>query len=436
MTTLTTHHAESGYDEAYRRKMDALAARPEMAEDNVRADKAKLSALGTTLAIAGAVGLAVLVLGGVSVGWKHAVASYIVGVASVLAITLGSMFWLMVFDLTNAGWHATIKRQWQNIMAQAPLCVLLLAPYVIFEVASGGTLLTWMNEELKGTFLIDWKEPFLNVGFFIVRFAIYSGIWIFLSRRLFALSLEQDRTGDRWLSRKARFMSGWGVLALALTLTFAAFDYLMSMDYRFFSTMWGVYFFAGGAGASVATLILVLTALRSMGRLKGLVGEEHFADLGKMLFAFCVFWAYIGFSQYFLIWYANIPEETAYFLHRQQGGWMTLSFILVAGKFLLPFALLLFRPIKRSRWALPAVAVWLLVMHVLDMVWIVRPMVYVGDMIDQNPGVGGWWLDLFGIGGVVLVWTGLLIRRIGAHPLIPLRDPRLDEGIAHKNYVG
>lgn len=424
--------------EQYEKQMDAIAATPAMREDNVRLRSGSTQGLGLMLVVAGIIGIAVAALGGFVVNWTHALASYQVGVMGVLAIALGSLLWVMIFNLVNAGWHVTVKRQWLNIAANLPLCVLLLAGFVIFEIVSGGTLLTWMKPEKQGTFLIEHKSPFLNTGFFIVRFFVYAGLWCFLASRLYRFMTQQDATGDRWLSQKARYMSGWGTLTVALTLTFAAFDYMMSMDYRFFSTMWGVYYFAGGALASICLLVLVMFFLRRSGKLEGVYTQEHQADLGKMMFAFTVFWTYISYSQYFLIWYSNIPEETAWFLRRtgEDSGWKPLFIFLIGGKFLVPFALLLFRPLKRNALTLPLIAAWLLFCHFMDMFFIIRPMVYVGDLAEASPGPSGWWVDLFAIGGVFLLFLGVLVRRIGSGPLIPTKDPMLGEALGHKNYVG
>ncbi|TVQ63443.1 MAG: hypothetical protein EA378_01835 [Phycisphaerales bacterium] len=430
----------------YRAHLERTRRHPALAADNIHlpaGSGTKLSALCFGVALAG---LALTLLGAVVVNVKHALAAYQVGVMSVLAIALGSLFMIMIFNLVNAGWHGTVKRQWEHLFSMLPLCVLLVFPVLAIEVIravvagdsgrDGFLLFEWLNPAISGTFLIEHKAGFLNAPFWLLRFVLYAAIWIFLAQRLYSLSKQQDLTGDRWLSQKARFMSGWGTLVLALTSSFAAFDWMMSMDYRFFSTMWGVYYFAASAGASVATLVIVLAILRGMGRLTGAVTDEHFRDLGKFLFAFSVFWAYIGFSQYFLIWYANIPEETAYYLRRMTGGWEALSFFLIAGHFVVPFVLLLFKPVKHSTLGLALVAGWLLVMHVLDMFWIIRPMVYVQDWASLNPGPTGWWVDVAAIVGVFALFAGVLIRKIASGPLVAANDPYLHESLKHKNYVG
>lgn len=385
----------------------------------------------------GGVCLALTAVGAVVHGPRHALASYLVGVCAVLTISLGAMFLVMVQHLTNAGWSVTIRRQLENIMAMVPLAALMLLPYLILQLVLPDDLklVQWMRSDMKGDMLLQKKAAYLNEPFFMIRAVVYMGIWIFLSQRLWSFSVTQDRTGDRWQTAKARRMSTWGMFLFALSLAFASFDWLMSLDFRFFSTMWPVYIFAGGIFSATALLAIVLTTLRTMGRLTGVVTAEHYHDLGKFMFSFAVFWAYIAFSQYFLIWYSNIPEETAYYFRRMNGGWETLSAFLAVGHFAVPFFILLFRKVKRNTIGLALVGLWMILMHVMDLVWVVRPMVYADTAADQMPGGVTIWLDLVAIGGVVAVFVGALALKVASGVLIPLNDPRQDEALGHRNYV-
>ena len=385
----------------------------------------------------GGVLLALTAAGAVLHGPKHALASYLVGVISVLAMSLGAMFLVMVQHLTNAGWTVTLRRQCENIMAMLPLAVALLIPYLVLQLVlpDDMKLVQWMRSDMKGDYLLQKKSAYLNEAFFAVRSVVYIGIWLFLAHRLWGHSVAQDRTGDRTETAKARRMSTWGMFAFALSVAFASFDWLMSLDFRFFSTMWPVYFFAGSVFSSLAVLAIVLTTLRTFGRLTGVVTEEHYHDLGKLMFSFTVFWAYIAFSQYFLIWYSNIPEETAYYYRRMTGGWESLSAFLAFGHFGVPFFILLFRKVKKSTLGLAAVAVWMVFMHVVDIFWIVRPMVYATTPFEKLPGGITIWLDIVAIVGVLAIYAGVLARKVASGVLIPLNDPRQDEALAHKNYV-
>lgn len=397
--------------------------------------------LSTILLVLGAAGLAVVALTGFTKPdlVKHALAAYHIGVMTCLAMCLGSLFWVMAFHLTGAGWSVTVRRQFENVMKLTPIVVLLVAPVLVIEILSGGHLFVWLNENVRdplkgGDILAVHKATFLNPVFFGIRAVIYAFVWTYLSRRLWSYSVQQDRTGDKWLSNKARFTSSWGMPLFALTTAFASFDWLMSMDYRFFSTMWGVYFFAGAVFSSVPLVVLVLARIKAAGRLKGLVTQEHLHDLAKLMFGFTVFWAYIGFGQYFLIWYANIPEETAFMWARKTDGWQNLSVFLVVGHFILPFYILLWRLVRRNWALLSLMAVWAIFMQIIDLTWIVRPFVYSLDPTDKIH-LDRIWVDLAGIIGVLGVFLGLLIRTVVKGPLIPPKDPKLAEALHHRNYV-
>jgi len=368
-------------------------------------------------------------------GPKHAVASALVGVCTILAVALGGLFWTMVLHLIGAGWTATVRRQFENLMSLIWVPFALMVPLLLFEIASGGVMFPWLKAELAGDMLLEHKAGWLNPVFFALRFLAYGALWAILAMGLWRCSTEQDRTGDRWLTNKARKMSAWGLPLTAFSIAFVAFDWIMSVDYRFFSTMWGVYYFASVAQAALCTVVLVLAVLRLTGRLTGAVTMEHFHDLGKLIFAFTVFWAYITFSQYFLIWYSNIPEETAYYVVRTENGWKNLAMILSVGHFIVPFLILMIRRVKESTLGLAAMAAWMLLMIAADLIWNVRPMVYAGVPVADQPGPVAWWLDVVGLVGPVALFAGLLVRRVAGGPLVAIKDPRMHEALSHKNDV-
>jgi hypothetical protein len=215
------------------------------------------------------------------------------------------------------------------------------------------------------------------------------------------------------------------IVFYAITVTFASFDWIMSLDPHWYSTVFGVYFFSGAFMASLAFLILVLLAFQGSGLLRHTVSTEHYHDLGKLLFGFVVFWAYIAFSQYMLIWYANIPEETVWYMHRMEHGWEIVTWVLVLGHFVLPFFLLLPRSTKRNRLTLLFAGLWLLAMHYVDLYWLVMP--------AFGSGFHPHLQDLMTLLGVSLVFLGgfaLLTKRVA---LLPVRDPRLAESISFEN---
>lgn len=421
-------------DDQFKVRVEAMAATDPLSKDNVTLEVSDIAGLSNGLMGAGALGLAATLAGAFIMNGRHAMAAFEVGVFAALAISLGSLFYVMVFHSLNAGWSITIRRQFENLAKLIWVPISFMAVIVAVEVASGGQMLTWLDSS-KESVLLEHKQPFLNPVFFVIRFLVYAALWLFLTRKLARLSLEMDDTGDRTLMRRARYMSGWGLLVFALTTAFAAFDFLMGPDYRFFSTMWGVYYFATSALGSMAACILITTLLRKKGKLQGLVTEEHYHDMGKLLFAFTVFWSYIAFSQYFLIWYANVPEETAWFLARKAGGWHNAFIGLCLLHFVVPFIILINRGVKRSMLRLSLMAMFMLGTVVFDLVFILRPLVYVNELKSSDPGAMGWWLDIAGVVGVLGVFFGLALRQACKSPLVPMKDPMLHEAIKHKNYV-
>ena len=398
--------------------------------------KSPAKLVGLFLAI-GIVGIVLTLIGASTVGIEHALASFHVGVMGILGICLGSLFWVMVFHIFSATWSVTLRRQFENVMRAMWLVLILILPIMILEIMYGGILFTWMDSaHAAHDPIYQHKSGYLNVPFFVLRLVIYFGLWLTLIRKFWRWQREQDETGNRWLTNKARFTSAWGLLVFGLTTAFAAFDWLMGLDYHFFSTMWGVYFFAGAAYSAMAVNILITQGLASMGRMRGVVTTEHRHDQGKLLFAFTVFWAYIGFSQYFLIWYANIPEETTYFIARMK-DYPQLTFVLVVGHFVLPFLLLISRPAKRSSVLITVMALAAVAIHFVDMFWIIRPMADMHLLQEGKPplGLGVLWLDISAVVGVFGLFAAVVVRNIFAGPLVPLNDPRLPGCLHHKNYV-
>ncbi len=403
-----------------------------LAHDNTHAPGfAKgLSALCLLVGLAGCAGVVAYAFMGGEKGPKHALASYHVGATVALGLTLGPLGVVMIMHQVMAGWVVTLRRQFENAAAMIPVALLLLLPGLIFAPK----LWKWMSDDpaVKGDVILQAKAGFLNPTFFYIRVAFYFAVWGFFALRLYKYSTRQDATGDKWLTNKAKFLSAPGLLFFALCTAFGSFDLVMSLDYHWFSTMFGVYFFAGNMVSGLALVAVVLGLLRASGKLQGLVTAEHFHDLGKLMFGFTVFWAYIGFSQYFLYWYANIPEETAWYVLRTENGWEIFGTALILGRFIIPFLILIFRDVKRSPVLLPLVGLWIIAGQCLDMFWNIRPIVYKGI---EPATMGLSWVDLAGIAGPLGLWLGLLLRRVAATPLIPLKEPKLLEAVAHKNYV-
>ena len=353
---------------------------------------------------------------------KQCAFSWLFAFAFFFTILAGSLFWVLVHHAVDADWSVVVRRQLENVAWLFPILALLFIPIVL----NAPTLFKWMKVAPGEDVLLDGKAAYLNVPFFWFRAAFYLGFFSIAAFLLRRNSVRQDKDGDArytWSSRKMVFPM---IPLFAISLTFGAVDWLMGLDYHWFSTMWGVYLFAGSALSSMCVLVLLVTALRSAGYLEGVVSIEHYHIMGKLMLAFTVFWAYIGFSQYMLIWYANIPEETTYFLRRNTGSWNTLNIIMVIGHFFLPFVILLFQGTKKRPALLCAVAVWILLMHMLDMYIIVLPTYH-------KAGASPHWLDLVCLLAIGATLASVFMKRLGDAPLWPLRDPRLKRSINLRN---
>jgi hypothetical protein len=290
-----------------------------------------------------------------------------------------------------------------------------------------GRLYAWADPaQVRADPELARKAVWLNPTFFDARAAIYLAAWAALAGLLARASTIQDRTGEPALVNRMRSTSSWGLIVLGLTTSLAAFDWLMSLDAHWSSTIFGVYFWAGALAASLAALILLALGLRAMGGLRATITIEHLHDLGKLLFSFVIFWAYIAFCQYFLIWYANFREEANWYATRRAGSWNTLSWSLLFGHFVVPLALLLPRATKRDPFWLGFVAAWVLVFHYADLYWLIMPAL-------RPEGVEPSGLDAALLLALVFSCGAIIARACLARPLVAQGDPRLAQSIAFRN---
>ena len=273
--------------------------------------------------------------------------------------------------------------------------------------------------------VLEGKVPYLNKTGWIARAVFYFAIWCLIALGYFRLSRRQDETKDFALTNRMQSLSAISLIAFALTVTFAAFDWLMSLEPAWYSTIFGVVIFAGSAVAILALTILIGLSLFNNGLVGNAINHEHFHDLGKLLFGFICFWTYVQFSQWMLIWYAGIPEEATWFHKRWGGGWQYVSLLLIFGHFVAPFVLLISRIQKRAlRW-LQAMCVWVIVMHVVDIYWFVMP--HATEMPHLQPKLVDVSALLL-IGGVLMTFVLRLLTKV---PLIPVGDPRLARSLHH-----
>ena len=377
-------------------------------------DPKHLGSLPAMFLGAGVVGIFASLIG-MFVSHKQFAFSWLFGFTYFFTIAIGALFWTCLHHATDAEWSVVVRRQLENITRILPIFVIFFIPLLLFPDIKP-TLWKWWNIGDGVDPLLDAKRPYLTHWFFYLRLIAYFLLLGWIGWSQWRISTNQDKDGllkHTYLMRK--FGIG-GIPALALCITFAGFDWLMGLDYHWFSTMWGVYLFAGAAGSSMSLLVLIVGGLQSKGYLK-VVTKEHYHIMGKFMLAFTIFWAYIGFSQYMLIWYANIPEETIYFRIRNTESWWYFSQFLVIGRFFLPFPVLLFQATKKSK-LIFFVAGWILLMQLLDIYVIVLPSLH-------NSGWTPSILDLtslIGIGGI-LGW--IFMKNIGKSFTFPTRDPRL-----------
>jgi len=379
---------------------------------------ARLPIIGLILGLLG-IGASALLAGSHQ---QAALYSYLVAFLFFLSIALGGLFFVLVLFATKAGWGVAIRRLSENTMATMPLFALLFLPIAW----GGGQIFTTWWAGPGDDHLLQIKEPYLNANFFLLRAALYFFVWITLALWYSSRSSAQDASGDHKITRHLQMASGPGLIFYAITVTFASFDWIMSLDPHWYSTIFGVYFFSGCLVGIFAFIILSAVALQWAGYLRHVVHPGHYHDLGKLLFGFMVFWAYIGFSQYFLIWYANIPEETLWFRHRLQHGWQILALVLAVGHFAIPFLFLMSRVIKQKPRLLAIGAVWMLLMHLADLYWIVMPNLY-----PHGPHFS--LLDVTTLAGVGGLFIGAFAWSLRRRALIPVKDPRLPESLTLDN---
>jgi hypothetical protein len=375
-------------------------------------------------AIAGAAGLALTVVGFFTAP-RQALLAYLIAFAWWLGLSLGALSLVMANHIAGARWNVTVRRLGESMGAAVPLFLLLFIPLLL----GAKEIWFWVDpqpgipKELHE--LLAHKRPYLNMTSFVIRALVYFGVWSLVAWRLRSFSLEQDETGDPALTLRQRTWSAPGLVAFILTATFAAFDWLMSLQPTWYSTIFGLYIFAGAFVASLALVCLVVTGLRSSEEPWGrLITADHQHNLGKLLFAFIAFWAYMAFSQYMLIWAGNLPEEVQWIVVRSRGPWRPVGQLILVGHFLIPFFLLLSRDLKRSPPALAAVAVWMLAIHYLDLYWVVMP----AQSFDRLSLHWTHLTSFVGVGGVSVAAAILLLR--GGRP-VPVRDPFLEDSLRY-----
>ncbi|WP_242395861.1 hypothetical protein [Anaeromyxobacter oryzisoli] len=374
-------------------------------------------------AAVGAAGLALTALGS-ALDPRRAVYAYLVAFVYWLGIALGALILLGSLHASSAKWSVVLRRFLEHVPAVLPLFAVLFVPIVLgrhqlFPWADPGAL----EGELREA--VAHKARYLNVPFFVARAAFYFVCWIAVAHFLRAWSLRQDAAGGVTLTRWQRRLGAGSLPLLGLTASFAAFDWIMSIDPRFYSTIFGVYWWAGSfMGAFAVTNVAAFATRGDPSQFGAHMNLDHFHALGKYLLAFVAFWAYIAFSQFMLIWIANVPEEVPWYILRINGGWLWVGVFLVLFHFLVPFFALLQRAVTRSPRRLALVSVGLLVVHWVDLYWLIMP-----HLDARGPRLSPWDLTAFvGVGGVAVAFT---VWRMRGTLAIPVRDPYLEVSLRY-----
>jgi hypothetical protein len=378
----------------------------------------ELAALERRFLIAGAAG-ALVSLAGWLLNPTQFYQSYLMAYMLVLGATLGCLALGMIHQLSGGGWGVLVRRPIGAATRVLPVLTLLFAPIVI----GMHRLYVWTDAALVAhDDVLRAKHLYLNTPFFLVRAAIYFLTWNATVYFLNAWSLEQDRTGDPLYSRRMQMLAGGGLVAYGLTITFASFDWLMSLEPHWFSTIYGVLIMGGQGLTALAFLLIVVVWLSRRPPLDAILVPAHFHDLGNLLLAFVMLWAYFSFSQYLIIWSGNLPEEISWYLHRLQTGWRVVALALVIFHFAVPFVLLLSRTIKREPQLIVKVAAGILVARLIDLFWLIAP--------EFHPrGVSVSWMDValpFTLGSI---WLGCFVWQLRGRAILPVYDPQFDEAL-------
>jgi hypothetical protein len=367
-----------------------------------------------------------IVLGGGLQGaqFQH---SYLAAFMWGLSICLGALWWVLMQHLVSARWSVVVRRIGELVSQGVVLMALLSLPIVVPMLMGSDVLYKWVSHEfMESNHALHTKLPYLNTGFFSVRWVVYFVLWALIARHFFKTSLKQDNSGDAKLSAKLKSISPVSMILFALTTTFAAVDFLMSLDPMWFSTIFGVYYFASCVLTFHAVLSITTMWLQRRGRLTTAVTVEHYHDIGKMQWAFNCFWTYIAFSQFMLIWYANIPEETVWFKDRLEGSWKGASYFLIAVHFVIPFFGMLSRHVKRSKPALSFWAWWTLAVVWFDMHWLVAPNLHHGGLSFSATD----FTAALGVGGLLMAFVLWNAKKV---PLLASKDPQLSRSLAFEN---
>lgn len=388
---------------------------------------------GKAIAVCGVLGVLGLVLN--LVGYlltsdpakaRLVAASYLVAFLFWFGLAVGATFWVAIFHTAKARWPVVIRRGLETISGATPIFALLFIPValavkVLYMWASPPTTLS--HEQLE---LLHHKAPYLNLAFWVLRAVAYFVVFVGVGQILYRWSTRQDEEGGVVLTARMRRLGAGSLPFMGIAITFAGFDWIMSLDPFWGSTIFGAYYFAGSFLGTMALLAVFAAWMQGPSEFGGMMTKEHFHNVGKFLLAFTIFWTYIAFSQFLLLWIANIPEEAAWYVVRMKGAWTWVAVVLLVCQFAIPFCVLLSRDLKYRPKLLAAVAVWILLCHYIDIYWLVMPALAPNSTPVQ-------WTDLaafVGVGGVAVAFA---LWRLRGRFTVPVKDPYLADSLRYIN---
>lgn len=366
--------------------------------------------------IVGVVGLGLLGLG-YTADHHQFFRSYLMGFVFWVSVALGSLALLMVSHLSGGGWGIVARRVFEASSRTLPFLALAFLP-VAFGLQD---LYLWAQPDQAATDrIIQHKAPYLNTGFFLIRTAIYFAIWSGIAWTLSTWSRRQDDGADTAL--RMQRLSGGGLLVYAITVFFMSVDWIMSLDPHYYSSVYGMLFMVGQGLSGMAFTIAMLAVFGQREPLSKVIGPSHFHDLGKLLLAFVMLWAYLTFSQFLIIWSANLPEEIPWYLARMQGGWGWVGLVLIFGHFFLPFFLLLNRDLKRNARTLSLIALVILAIRLADMFWLIGP-------AHGTTAIALHWMDIVAPVALGGLFVTVFLWQLGTRPILPVGEPWLDDAV-------
>ncbi|MBI5473784.1 MAG: hypothetical protein HY961_15715 [Ignavibacteriae bacterium] len=374
--------------------------------------------LRTRLFVASMAGVAITIAG-LFIAPERTLPNILLANYYLLGLGLAGVMFIALLYVSNAGWATAIRR-----VPEAMTSVLPISALVMIALLLGvHTLYEWSHESVVAKdHLLQAKSGWLNVPFFAIRTVVYLAIWLGFAYAIVRASRAQDAAEGLHSTITNRKLSAAFLVVFALTFTVASMDWIMSLQPHWFSTIFAIYNFCGLFLNGIATMTVIVILLRRWGPFERIINESHLHDLGKLVFAFSTFWMYIWFSQYILIWYANIPEEVRYYTQREQGGWLPLTIINVVFNWLIPFLTLLPIWTKKSEGVLLRVCILIMLAHWVDLFWMILP-----PFMAESPTVFLWEVGpmLAAVSGFFL----LVFRALARYNLVPVNDPMLQESL-------